>query len=122
MASEAAQRVIEAASEPRSAATHCPYCALQCGMTLRETPAGGVEVLPRDFPTNRGGLCQKGWTAAELLDHPERLTTPAGARPQGRAAAPGHLGRGARPDRRRASGTSRPRTGATRSPSSAAAG
>ncbi|MEV5818144.1 molybdopterin oxidoreductase family protein [Micromonospora haikouensis] len=60
---------------PREAATHCPYCALQCGMTLRET-GGRVEVLPRDFPTNRGGLCQKGWTAAELLDHPDRLTTP----------------------------------------------
>ncbi|MFC4146239.1 molybdopterin oxidoreductase family protein [Micromonospora mangrovi] len=60
---------------PRQAATHCPYCALQCGMTLRETD-GRVEVLPRQFPTNRGGLCQKGWTAAELLDHPDRLTTP----------------------------------------------
>lgn len=56
-------------------ATHCPYCALQCGMTLRRT-AERVEVLPREFPTNRGGLCQKGWTAAELLDHPDRLTTP----------------------------------------------
>ncbi|NUT34189.1 MAG: molybdopterin oxidoreductase family protein [Hamadaea sp.] len=56
--------------------THCPYCALQCGMTLRATATGGVEVTPRDFPTNRGGLCQKGWTAAELLDHPERLRTP----------------------------------------------
>ncbi|MBE1485095.1 assimilatory nitrate reductase catalytic subunit [Plantactinospora soyae] len=44
-------------------------------MTLRPT-AGRVEVLPRQFPTNRGGLCQKGWTAAELLDHPDRLTTP----------------------------------------------
>ena len=29
-----------------------------------------------DFPTNRGGLCQKGWTAAELLDHPDRLRSP----------------------------------------------
>jgi assimilatory nitrate reductase catalytic subunit len=29
-----------------------------------------------DFPTNRGGLCSKGWTAAELLDHPDRLRTP----------------------------------------------
>jgi assimilatory nitrate reductase catalytic subunit len=29
-----------------------------------------------DFPTNLGGLCAKGWTAAELLDHPERLTAP----------------------------------------------
>jgi assimilatory nitrate reductase catalytic subunit len=57
-------------------ATHCPYCALQCGMMLRIDNAGRVEVGARDFPTNRGGLCQKGWTAAELLDHPERLTTP----------------------------------------------
>ncbi|MEU2663054.1 molybdopterin oxidoreductase family protein [Micromonospora sp. NPDC007220] len=60
---------------PREVATHCPYCALQCGMTLREE-AGRATVLPRQFPTNRGGLCQKGWTAGELLDHPERLTTP----------------------------------------------
>ncbi|WP_232521215.1 molybdopterin oxidoreductase family protein [Micromonospora phaseoli] len=44
-------------------------------MILREE-TDGVTVLPRQFPTNRGGLCQKGWTSAELLDHPERLTTP----------------------------------------------
>ncbi|MFJ5600677.1 molybdopterin oxidoreductase family protein [Micromonospora parva] len=60
---------------PREVATHCPYCALQCGMTLRAGDTG-VTVHPRQFPTNRGGLCQKGWTAAELLDHPDRLTTP----------------------------------------------
>ncbi|MGV9807937.1 molybdopterin oxidoreductase family protein [Micromonospora chersina] len=60
---------------PREAATHCPYCALQCGMVLRED-GERVEVAARDFPTNRGGLCQKGWTAADLLDHPDRLTTP----------------------------------------------
>lgn len=56
-------------------ATHCPYCALQCGMQLvsRENL---LEVAPRHFPTNKGGLCQKGWSAAELLSHPERLTTP----------------------------------------------
>ena len=89
-------------------ATHCPYCALQCGMYLVSTPirmraelsegipesakrAAGTEgaaedaganrvrltVAPRkDWPTNKGGLCQKGWTATELLTHPERLTTP----------------------------------------------
>ncbi len=58
-------------------ATHCPYCALQCATTLH--PAGrpgAVEVQPRDFPTNRGGLCRKGWTAAEVLTVPDRLTTP----------------------------------------------
>ncbi|MFJ5665640.1 molybdopterin oxidoreductase family protein [Micromonospora chalcea] len=62
-------------SRPEQVATHCPYCALQCGMLLRAT-GDGVEVGARDFPTNRGGLCQKGWTAADLLDHPDRLTTP----------------------------------------------
>ncbi|WBB79209.1 molybdopterin oxidoreductase family protein [Micromonospora sp. WMMD882] len=60
---------------PREAATHCPYCALQCGMILRDED-GRIEVRSRDFPTNRGGLCQKGWTATDLLDHPDRLTTP----------------------------------------------
>ncbi|GAC1520362.1 MAG: molybdopterin oxidoreductase family protein [Marmoricola sp.] len=31
---------------------------------------------PRDFPTNRGGLCQKGWTSAQVLTAPDRITTP----------------------------------------------
>lgn len=36
-----------------------------------------LSVTPReDFPTNKGGLCRKGWTSTELLAHPERLTTP----------------------------------------------
>jgi assimilatory nitrate reductase catalytic subunit len=55
--------------------THCPYCALQCGMTLVRT-GGQVTVQPRDFPTSGGGLCRKGWAAADLLDVPDRLTTP----------------------------------------------
>ena len=67
------------ARPPRLAetATHCPYCALQCAMTITMAAAGGrPAVTPRDFPTNRGGLCQKGWTSAALLDAPDRLTTP----------------------------------------------
>ena len=56
--------------------THCPYCAMQCGMDLVVGAAGRVAVEARDFPVNRGGLCQKGWTAAALLDHEERLTAP----------------------------------------------
>jgi assimilatory nitrate reductase catalytic subunit len=35
-----------------------------------------VTIEPRDFPTNRGGLCQKGWTAGDLLTSGERLTQP----------------------------------------------
>jgi assimilatory nitrate reductase catalytic subunit len=56
-------------------ATHCPYCALQCGMTVVQKD-GRYTVEARDFPTNKGGLCRKGWTAAELLHAPDRLTTP----------------------------------------------
>jgi assimilatory nitrate reductase catalytic subunit len=56
--------------------THCPYCSLQCGITLRVAP-DRVHLGPQeDFPTNRGGLCSKGWNAAELLDYPQRLTEP----------------------------------------------
>ena len=48
---------------------------MQCGMTL--VPADGAwSVAARDFPTNKGGLCRKGWTSAELLAVPDRLTTP----------------------------------------------
>ncbi len=60
-------------------ATHCPYCALQCGMTLVPQD-GGWQVATRDFPTNKGGLCRKGWTAASLLSapHSPRRTAAAG--------------------------------------------
>ena len=93
------------AADRSAVATHCPYCALQCAMTLHPgghdrvatsappadppdgatgragstaAPVGGaaVTVEGRDFPTNRGGLCQKGWTAAAVLRAPDRLTTP----------------------------------------------
>jgi assimilatory nitrate reductase catalytic subunit len=56
-------------------ATHCPYCALQCGMTLLHQD-GQWQVAARDFPTNKGGMCRKGWTSASLLTAPDRLTTP----------------------------------------------
>ncbi|MEQ7123879.1 molybdopterin-dependent oxidoreductase [Actinopolymorpha sp. B11F2] len=59
------------------AATHCPYCALQCGMYLANGAGSGtVQVTPRPAGSNRGGLCQKGWTSAELLTSTHRLTTP----------------------------------------------
>ncbi|MFC4337962.1 molybdopterin oxidoreductase family protein [Salininema proteolyticum] len=54
-----------------STETHCPYCALQCAMTLERDSAGEVRARPAG-----GGLCRKGWTAPELLAHPDRLTSP----------------------------------------------
>ncbi|MFF0199590.1 molybdopterin oxidoreductase family protein [Streptomyces sp. NPDC005017] len=63
--------------ETTSTPTHCPYCALQCGMNLSPAREGGVEVTERaDFPVNRGALCGKGRTAAAVLAPGVRLTTP----------------------------------------------
>ena len=57
--------------------THCPYCSLQCGMTLERKGRTALEIQPRpDFPVNEGALCRKGWTANELRGHRDRLTTP----------------------------------------------
>ncbi|WP_330291164.1 molybdopterin oxidoreductase family protein [Streptomyces sp. NBC_00576] len=57
--------------------THCPYCALQCGMNLTPAAGGGVTVSERvDFPVNRGALCGKGRTAPALLSPALRLTEP----------------------------------------------
>lgn len=57
--------------------THCPYCALQCGMNLTPAPDGTVEVSERtDFPVNRGALCGKGRTSAAVLASDVRLTSP----------------------------------------------
>jgi len=63
--------------QPTVTPTHCPYCALQCGMNLAPAPDGGVEVVERtDFPVNRGALCGKGRTAPALLSPGLRLTSP----------------------------------------------
>ncbi|MFG3285198.1 molybdopterin oxidoreductase family protein [Streptomyces sp. NPDC048111] len=58
--------------------THCPYCSLQCGMGLRVADGadGGLDVVARDFPVNRGALCGKGSTAPALLARALRLTRP----------------------------------------------
>jgi assimilatory nitrate reductase catalytic subunit len=59
--------------------THCPYCALQCGISVSAAGSGRAEPIIRgdeNFPVNKGSLCIKGWTAGELLNHRERLTKP----------------------------------------------
>jgi assimilatory nitrate reductase catalytic subunit len=60
--------------------THCPYCALQCGMLIDgELNVAGDE----NFPVNEGSLCVKGWTATSLLRHRERLLRPLARNAQG---------------------------------------
>ena len=48
---------------------------MQCGMNL-SLVENNWQVSARDFPTNRGGMCRKGWTSTKLLAHPNRLTSP----------------------------------------------
>jgi assimilatory nitrate reductase catalytic subunit len=67
---------VENRAADQACATHCPYCSLQCGMHVQLTTQQSWMVTERNFPTNRGGLCQKGWTAADLLGSPDRLVTP----------------------------------------------
>ncbi|MFI7315743.1 molybdopterin oxidoreductase family protein [Streptomyces venezuelae] len=65
-----------AASGSPATSTHCPYCALQCGMDLVTGPQG-VEVVERTgFPVNKGALCGKGRTAPAVLSSRVRLTEP----------------------------------------------
>jgi len=63
-------------SVPDTTATHCPYCAMQCGMRLSVADDVVSVEGNRDFAVNKGALCIKGWTAAETLRHPSRLLTP----------------------------------------------
>lgn len=57
--------------------THCPYCAVQCGMNLLVTDNHVVGFEPRyDFPVNEGRLCPKGVTAYLQTHHPDRLLHP----------------------------------------------
>ena len=83
----AAHPTIKGTGKPDTSATHCPYCALQCGMNLI-AQSGLVSISERNFPTNKGGLCIKGWTAAELLTHPDRLTSPLIRQPNSRHFTP----------------------------------
>ena len=51
------------------------------------TVSQDLEVRPDDtFPVNRGQMCTKGFTSANLLDHAERVTTPLLRGPDGRFA------------------------------------
>ena len=43
---------------------------------MRIAPDGATVSGDEEFPVNNGALCVKGWTSAELLNHPDRLLRP----------------------------------------------
>lgn len=72
------------AADQQQTATHCPYCAFQCGILLTG-PRDKVTISGNSaFPVNRGALCIKGWTAGATLTHPERLVAPLARNAAGR--------------------------------------
>ncbi|MFE3517815.1 molybdopterin-dependent oxidoreductase [Streptomyces sp. NPDC059166] len=66
---------------PSRMRTVCSYCGVGCGIVLDigSGPDGRRKVLKatgdKDHPTNRGRLCTKGATSAEMLAAPGRLST-----------------------------------------------
>lgn len=57
--------------------THCPYCALDCGLKLQVEQGRVVGSTKwKGSPLSNGGLCTKGITAWEQVNHEQRLTTP----------------------------------------------
>jgi len=49
--------------------SHCCYCAFQCGMKVHVHPETGRVVGVEGnaaFPVNRGQMCVKGQTSADL--------------------------------------------------------
>ena len=67
----------DTATDSAVTATHCPFCALQCGMKLFGTQATSMEVSgDAAFPVNQGRMCVKGWSSVDLLRSPERLAEP----------------------------------------------
>ncbi|MEL7155967.1 MAG: molybdopterin-dependent oxidoreductase [Actinomycetota bacterium] len=59
------------------ALTHCPYCALNCGVRYRVDRGRIAERLSwKESPLTGGALCSKGMTAHRQVHHGERLTAP----------------------------------------------
>jgi len=57
--------------------THCPFCALNCGVTLEQDGSGVLEIGRwAESPLTEGAVCVKGRYAAEQVHHRERLTMP----------------------------------------------
>lgn len=59
--------------------THCHYCVSLCGVEV-EVDDSGQEIIgikpDRQNPFSHSDFCRKGMAAAELRNHPNRITTP----------------------------------------------
>ncbi len=64
-------------SELRWSATVCPYCGVGCGLLAGEKDGKIHKVRGQvSHPANKGLLCAKGASLAQVLDTPDRLSYP----------------------------------------------
>lgn len=57
--------------------TICPYCGTGCSLLLTVKNGRIVSTAPYTrAPVNNGNLCVRGLDSFQLVDHPDRLTTP----------------------------------------------
>lgn len=55
----------------------CGFCSTGCGLNIHLQDHAAVNLSPAtDYPVNLGFACPKGWEALEVLNSPERATTP----------------------------------------------
>lgn len=65
-------------AERTTTLTHCPYCALNCGIGLETGPVGTLvgQIRWKGSPLTRGAVCSKGSTAWEQVHHADRIVRP----------------------------------------------
>jgi assimilatory nitrate reductase catalytic subunit len=55
----------------------CGFCSTGCNLKVHLRDGAAVGLAPAaDYPVNLGMACPKGWEALEVLDAPDRATTP----------------------------------------------
>ena len=67
---------MDGAGLPETRST-CPYCGVGCGVLLRPSGEGGLDVRgDPDHPANFGRLCSKGTALGQTVGLEQRLLTP----------------------------------------------
>ena len=75
--------------------TFCRICEPLCGMIATVEDGRLMSLRPdKDHPLSAGFACQKGIAFTEVVNDPDRVTTPAAPRLSRRRVRTGQLGRG----------------------------
>ena len=63
----------------------CGFCSTGCSLNIHLAGGEAINLTPStDYPVNRGMACPKGWEALNVLNAPDRATTPLARDSRGR--------------------------------------